>query len=421
MIQFLIKGLRRDRSRSLFPLLVVAAGVFIVVFMQGWINGAENSILGTNATFYTGHVKVATRAYLQESAIMSNELALTELGRLRQELESAPMIWTPRIRFGGLIDIADDSGETRSQTPFMCLAVSLIPASREQQILNLETSLVRGRLPKASGEILVSDMMANNLQVQPGEMATLIGTTMNGSMTMRNFQIVGTVKLGVVALDRTTLIMEFEDAQEFLDMKDAASEILGFSPDLVFHEEKARLIADRFNRQYAGEDEFAPHMVTLPEQNDLESMINMMGLFSSIAVGIFVFAMSIVLWNAGLIGSLRRYNEYGIRMALGESKGHIYATLLCESAFIGVVGTLMGTLLGLSACYYLQVKGIDISTLMRQSGGVLMANVIRAKITPATFVIGFIPGLAATQLGAMFSGFGIFRRQTSELMKELEV
>ncbi|RPI01509.1 MAG: FtsX-like permease family protein [Calditrichaeota bacterium] len=420
MIQFLLKGLRRDRSRSLFPLLVVAAGVFIVVFMQGWINGAENSILGTNATFFTGHVKVATQAYHKESAIMTNELALTELGHLLQQLESMPMIWTPRIRFGGLIDIADHAGETRSQTPFMCLAVSMAPTSREHQILNLQQSLVRGRLPEAPGEILISEIMANNLQVKPGEMATLIGTTMNGSMSMRNFHIVGAINLGIVALDRNMLIMEFRDAQEFLDMEDAAGEILGFSPDLIFHEEKARLIADQFNQGYDGADEFAPRMVTLPEQNDLETMIKMMGLFSSVAVGIFVFAMSIVLWNAGLIGSLRRYNEFGIRMALGESKGHIYATLLCESAFIGAVGTILGTLLGLSVCYYLQVKGIDISSMMRQSG-VVMANVIRAKITPATFVIGFIPGLAATQLGAMFSGLGIFRRQTSELMKELEV
>ena len=39
MIRFLIKGLMRDRSRSLLPLIVVAIGVMLAVFMRGYING----------------------------------------------------------------------------------------------------------------------------------------------------------------------------------------------------------------------------------------------------------------------------------------------------------------------------------------------------------------------------------------------
>lgn len=49
----------------------------------------------------------------------------------------------------------------------------------------------------------------------------------------------------------------------------------------------------------------------------------MINVFSSALVLIFIVAMSIVLWNAGLMGSLRRYGEIGIRLAMGEDKRHL--------------------------------------------------------------------------------------------------
>ena len=50
----------------------------------------------------------------------------------------------------------------------------------------------------------------------------------------------------------------------------------------------------------------------------------------------------------------------------------------------------------------------------------MLPNVVRARITPFTFVIGFLPGMLATFLGTAISGIGIYKRQTSELFKELE-
>ena len=52
-------------------------------------------------------------------------------------------------------------------------------------------------------------------------------------------------------------------------------------------------------------------------------------------VFIFVLSMSLVLWNAGLLGGLRRYTEFGTRLAIGEDYSHIYKTMIYESVLIG--------------------------------------------------------------------------------------
>jgi putative ABC transport system permease protein len=109
----------------------------------------------------------------------------------------------------------------------------------------------------------------------------------------------------------------------------------------------------------------------------------------------------------------------GIRLAIGEDKGHVYRSLVLESAMIGTFGSFAGTVLGLLIAYYLQTVGIDISSMMKNAS-MMLSDVLRAKITPTGYYIGFVPGLAATILGTALSGLGIYRRQTSQLAKEFE-
>jgi putative ABC transport system permease protein len=130
--------------------------------------------------------------------------------------------------------------------------------------------------------------------------------------------------------------------------------------------------------------------------------------------------MSIVLWNTGLMSGIRRYGEFGVRLAIGESKPHVYVTLIAEAVLVGLAGTAVGTFIGLSFSYYLQEVGWDITSML-QSSSVMMSNVMRARVSLTGGLIGLVPGLAATILGSSFSGANIFRRQTSQLFKELEV
>jgi putative ABC transport system permease protein len=93
--------------------------------------------------------------------------------------------------------------------------------------------------------------------------------------------------------------------------------------------------------------------------------------------------------------------------------------MIYESLMIGFLGTLAGTGLGLGLSFYLQVKGIDISSLMKNAA-IMIPSVLHSQVRPFAFVIGFIPGLLATLLGTAISGRGIYKRQTAQLFKELE-
>jgi putative ABC transport system permease protein len=423
VIKFLIKGVIRDKSRSFFPIITVMSGVMLCVGGYSWIKGAEANMIDTSAKFNTGHVKIMSRAYAEEADQVPNDLAYIGVDSLTQELKNdfPGFLWTPRIRFGGLIDIPDEQGETQAQGPVAGLAVDLYSKTGlEARILNLEEAVVRGHIPSNPGEILISEDFAINLGVKPGDVATLISATMYGSMAVTNFTIAGTIRFGVAAMDRGAMIADIKDIQLALDMDDSAGEILGFFKDFVYREEIAASVTSRFNSLYEKtDDEFSPVMDTLRNQTGMAELLDMMSVFGSAMILIFVVAMSIVLWNAGLMGSLRRYGEIGVRLAMGETKTHLYRSMILESLIIGFIGTVLGTILGLTLSYYLQAHGVDYGSLMKNASLVL-SNVMRAKVTWFSHVIGFIPGFLATFLGAAISGLGIFRRETSQLIKELE-
>jgi putative ABC transport system permease protein len=296
----------------------------------------------------------------------------------------------------------------------------LSPESKEKERLNLEKSIVRGKLPERQGEVLLSDEFARKLETGPGDTVTLIGSTMNGSMSLYNFVVSGTVSFGSQFLDRGAIITDIEDARLALDMADATGEILGFRQEGFYDNEEALKTAGMFNAKYTEDkDEYAPVMKTLGQQGNMSLYINMSQYWTMYISLIFVLAMSLVLWNAGLLGGLRRYGEIGIRLAMGEEKGHVYRTMIYESVIIGIGGTVIGTVFGMLFALILQKYGIDISGIMK-GASVMMPITIRARITPVDYYIGFFPGLLSTVLGTMLSGIGIFKRQTAILFKELE-
>jgi len=423
MIRFIIKGLLRDRHRSILPIIVVSLGVMLTVLMNAWVTGVMGDSIEFGAKFNTGHVKIMTRSYAENLAQNPIDLALSNANELMATLNTdyPEVTWVDRISFGGLIDSPDENGETNAQGPAFGMGVDLLSEnSKEINRLNLRNSLKRGSFPQNPGEVLISEQFSQKLGVDPGDEVTLISSTMYGSMAIANFKVSGTVAFGFAAMDRGAIIVDIEDARLALDMFDASGEILGFLPEGYFDREVADALVADFNKKYSDtEDEYSPQMLSLTDQGSLSVMVSFAENMTALIAFIFILVMSIVLWNAGLLSGLRRYGEVGLRLAIGEEKGHIYRSLISESVVIGIIGSTFGTIFGLLLAYILQTKGVNISGMM-DDAKIMMPTIMRARITLESYYLGFIPGLFSTVLGTMLSGIGIYKRQTAQLFKELE-
>ena len=156
---------------------------------------------------------------------------------------------------------------------------------------------------------------------------------------------------------------------------------------------------------------------------EITQSVDMVDIFLLIIGGVFLIIVTIVLWNMGLMNGLRRHGEFGLRLAMGESKGDVYRSMILESFIIGFTGTIFGTSIGLMLTYYVQEYGIDYSEVVStmSTSSMVMPNIFYAQITPELYYIGFIPGVIATVLGTMLAGIAIYKREMAQLFKELEV
>ena len=427
MMYFLTKGLLRDRSRSLFPVIIITITVTIVIFAIGFMKGSMNSVFQSTAVIISGHEKVVTRAYKEESQMLPNDLALLDVDQIIRDLnkEYPDHFWSPRITFGGLLDMPDKNGETRDQGPVYALGIDLLnTGSRIIEIWELDKNLVYGRLPKTFNEALIGQKLADKLNITVGDTATYIGTTMHNAFTTYNFIIVGTFDLRKGQADSQMMLVDISGARKALDMENAASEILGFTHSLFYDDDKAVSLRSNYNENYSdSSDIFSPVMMALRDSSQqMGDMVEFVDAFLMIIGTIFLIIVMVVLWNMGLMNGLRRYGEIGLRLAMGESKGVVYRSMIVEAVIIGLTGTMIGTGLGLSIVYYVQENGIDYSEVVAtmSTASMVMPNVFYAKITPDLYYIGFIPGLIATVLGTMLAGIAIYKREMAQLFKELE-
>jgi putative ABC transport system permease protein len=425
MIKFLTKGLLRDRSRSLFPVLVITLTVTLVIFTIGFMKGIMNNLLLDSAVILTGHEKIITRAYNEESQLMPNDLALLDVDQLIHDLNQdyPDFFWSPRITFAGLLDVPDENGETKSQGPVIAFGIDFFShGSRQVEIWELERSLVSGKLPENRNDALISSKLANQLNLSAGESVTFIGSTMDNAFTTYNFNVSGTFNLRKGQTDKQMMLVDLSGARLALDMDNAASAIFGFTHSLYYDDESAVTLRTDYNTKSDSLDIFSPFMLALRDGSQMGTLVDMSEAMLAIMGGVFLVVVMVVLWNMGLMNGLRRYGEVGLRLAMGESKGQVYRSMISEAVIIGLTGTVIGTGTGLALTYYVQENGMDYTKGIEalSNSSMVMPNIFYAQVTPDLFYIGFVPGVLATVLGTMLAGLAIYKREMAQLFKELE-
>ncbi|MFT6205902.1 MAG: putative ABC transport system permease protein [Spirosomataceae bacterium] len=288
MIKFLLKGILRDRSRSVLLVIIISLGVMLTVLLSGYIRGVMGDIINQNARLETGHVKVMTRAYLENKSQLPNDLALLGIEELIYQLQSQfpTVLWEKRIRFGGLIDAPDENGLTKRQGPAVGMALDLLTTETKGiERLNLRKSLVTGAISVTKGEALISDDFAKKLDIEIGDEVTYVGKTMNDSMTFQNFKVSGTILFGSPMMDKGAILVDITAAQQMLDMADGSSELLDYFPDEKYDDETATEMSEQFNQQYAETtDEFSLVMRSLKQQDNLAGLIDIANMGTTLFV-----------------------------------------------------------------------------------------------------------------------------------------
>jgi ABC-type lipoprotein release transport system permease subunit len=98
-----------------------------------------------------------------------------------------------------------------------------------------------------------------------------------------------------------------------------------------------------------------------------------------------------------------RIRELGMLRALGMKDGDIHVLFLLEAAGIGLLGSIIGTVLGIALNFYLVGHGIDYGFLMREMDlAYRIQSIFRGAWNLRGILITFISGVVLSVVVAWF-------------------
>ena len=76
MIRWLLKGIWRDKTRSLFPFLVISVGVTLLIYLLGFMEGTFAGMIDMSAHLDTGHLRFVNKPFYDEEHLNPLDRAL---------------------------------------------------------------------------------------------------------------------------------------------------------------------------------------------------------------------------------------------------------------------------------------------------------------------------------------------------------
>lgn len=314
-----------------FAFTGIALGVATLIIVMSVMNGfrAEllNRILGIN-----GHINIVSAGSVPFNNYVQ---AIDEIDKFDNVENAFPMIEKQLLASSG-----------RAAEGVM------VRGMRKEDILE-KTTLKNGMLDVNMDEfegnsVIVGYRLALKMGLIPGDEITLISP--NGKITafgtvprMKSYRIAGTFNLGMFEYDSNFIFMPLNTAQTFFGIGDAVTNI-----DVTLKDE-SRLDETRT----AIEQSIDPGTYIFDWRQSNSAFFNAIEVERNVMFLILTLIILVAAFNiiTGLIMLVKdKGRDVAVLRTMGATKGMIMRIFFMDGAFIGVVGTALGLLLGVLFC-----------------------------------------------------------------------
>ena len=200
--------------------------------------------------------------------------------------------------------------------------------------------------------VVMGIRLATKMGVVPGDKITLISP--NGKVTafgtvprMKSYQVIGTFEAGMYEYDSNFIFMPLEAAQKYMGLNDAVTHI-----DVTLDDDNALKTARKTIEESIG---LGAYVYDWRQSNaaffnavDVERNV----MFLILTLIILVAAFNIITALIMLVKDKGR--DIAVLRTMGATKGMIMRVFFMDGAFVGVVGTALGLVLGLLFCYNIE-------------------------------------------------------------------
>jgi lipoprotein-releasing system permease protein len=338
-----LRGQRGTRSASLQTVVAIGGitiGVAALIIVLGVMNGLRDD-LRDRILVASPHIRVLT--WGDNLRIENWQAALARVREVPGVVAAAPEVIS--------VTVATNA----SGYPEVAKVAGLEVGVGTGAITGLDSAMVEGRLTadvapgdSVDGNVVLGDRLAARLTVRPGDQITLISprsatrSRVTGGFTPQYWiaRVTGTFRTGMFIYDNEFMVMDRASAQRFAGTGDAVSAIAVTVAD----PDAAPAVGDRIEAALG----YPFRVETWQKQN--ESLFQALRL-EKLGMGLVIFFIMLVA-AFNIVGTLTmvvtfKTREIGILQAMGLPSAGIGRIFVAQGAFVGLVGTTGGVVLGL--------------------------------------------------------------------------
>lgn len=343
VLKIAARNLSRYRRRTLLTLLLIVIGMVAVLLFIAVTGSFKSMMVGQITDSVLGHLQVHRKGYVASIDTLPLNLNLKPGAVAKVEAalgrEQAVQAWSPRVKFGAMFS---NFTETTS------IRVNGVDPVREAATVPLLPGRVlegeRGGALVDKGQIVIPVLLARGMKVKVGDTVVLVATNRDGSVNGKTF-LIRSVTEGISGPGGRDGYIHIDDARDLLRMKEPeVSEIA------VRLQDPAGLdrVTKGLNEALAGmtNPEGKP-AVEVHTWADLSPFANLARMIDLMTVFVKIVLVSIVLvsvMNVMVMAVYERIREIGTIAAIGTQPGRILSLFLAEGLLLGVIGTVLGTL-----------------------------------------------------------------------------
>jgi len=348
------RNIRRNTRRSILSMSAVGIAAMTFVFMFSMIEGMKQDVAYNLHTFVTGEVRIQHGEFEKYKHLNPLHLGIeryTELTERLDSMEEVDMI-SPRIKFPTAIYKEGSTYNAQGQG---------VDFEREAEYQALEQYIVKGDMPRnGENEVLVSDGLAKEMNLNLGDNFTLLTQTRGRGMNAITFKITGLTHYDFDGLNSSFFQAPLDRVQYFLRMDESVSEIL-----------------IKLNSNYSAET-FASRLdTTLTEWNRPELIARMWkdisqtysfvvmadAIYFIIALMFFLLGSTVII-NTMMMTIYERRKEIGTISAMGMTGPEVVRLFFLEAFYIAAIGSCAGVLIGIGITYPTTIYGLNFGAAM---------------------------------------------------------
>jgi len=387
--------------------LTVGAMVFsntLLVFMISMQFGMYDLMIDNTLKVFSGHMQIQAPGYRDEQKMRQTVPDIVPLAdRLRSEFPNESI-----AARGWAFALA--SSEERSYG----VGIFGVEPEFEPQVSSIPGLIEEGRYVERSDipEIVIGAVLARNLRVGVGDELTLLGSGLDGSFAAAVVSIVGIFESGVPEVDRNIAEMPLSAFQDIFFMQGAGHQVVVTAPSL---EAAAIVLPDIIAALPADADMVVHDWDALQPGLKQAIRADMSSAFFMYGVLVILVAFSVL--NTQLMSVLERTHEFGIVMSLGLKPGQLGRLVMLETAFLGLLGLVLGAIGGAILTTYFSVNGLSIPGMEEMAANFNLPGRIYFEATPLTMAIGPFVVFVFTLLAAVYPALRLYKLHPVEAMR----